>query len=417
MSKVKYNLRSPKSKNDTAIMMIFHYDGDKLRMSTERSINPKYWNAKKQRAKELIEFKEHYKLNQFLEEQSNKIVTIYNEMILEFGIVEKDILKERFLSDKMKKKTKQKGFWDYFEEFIEFKRTQVVNIKDYNNSLRKHLIATEKLYKRKATFEGVKKPSNGFVFKMNQYLTNEAINSKGTKGLTVNSIGKQSKNLKVFLNWCFDNEYIERFSLKHIVNTTEDVDAVYLKKEELESLLNLELDDDNEIRVKDGFILACNTALRFGDLSFLRSSHINYKDGEGTISIQQAKTKGKKIEIPINKVSKKILNCYDNNSPIKDIPSQQFNTTIREICKRAKIDDNVVHYRTEKGLRVEYDYKKYELVSSHTGRRTFCTLKMKENVPIDLIMSVSGHKSYKSFFKYLKMKPNEYAEEMRKYMD
>ena len=70
---------------------------------------------------------------------------------------------------------------------------------------------------------------------------------------------------------------------------------------------------------------------------------------------------------------------------------------------RAKIDDNVVHYRTEKGLRVEYDYKKYELVSSHTGRRTFCTLKMKENVPIGLIMSVSGHKSYKSFFKYLKI--------------
>ena len=130
--------------------------------------------------------------------------------------------------------------------------------------------------------------------------------------------------------------------------------------------------------------------MRFGDLSFLRSSHINYKDGEGTISIQQAKTKGQKIEIPINKVSKKILNRYDNNSPIKDIPSQQFNTTIREICKRAKIDDNVVHYRTEKGLRVEYDYKKYELVSSHTGRRTFCTLKMKENVPIDLIMSVSA---------------------------
>ena len=69
-------------------------------------------------------------------------------------------------------------------------------------------------------------------------------------------------------------------------------------------------------------------------------------------------------------------------------------------------------YRTERGKRVEYD-----LVSSHTGRRTFCTLMMKKNVPIDMIMSVSGHKSYKNFFRYLKMKPTQYAEEIRKYMD
>ncbi len=69
-------------------------------------------------------------------------------------------------------------------------------------------------------------------------------------------------------------------------------------------------------------------------------------------------------------------------------------------------------YRTERGKRVEYD-----LVASHTGRRTFCTLMMKKNVPIDMIMSVSGHKSYKNFFRYLKMKPTQYAEEIRKYMD
>ena len=116
-------------------------------------------------------------------------------------------------------------------------------------------------------------------------------------------------------------------------------------------------------------------------------------------------------------ISDKILKRYDNNSPIGNIKIPVFNTTIRKLCERANINENVVVYRTEGGEKNEYDHKKFELVASHTGRRTFCTLKMKQNVPIDMIMSVSGHKSYKNFFRYLKMKPNEYAEEMRKYMD
>jgi integrase len=417
MSKVKYNLRKPNSKSETLIMMIFHFDGDKLRISTGRSIIPVYWNSKKQRAKELMEFKEHYSLNQYLEKQSSIITDEYNNLLLVNGYADKDVLKDRYLNHQPHKKKRPLSFWDFFEEFIEFKRKELNDIKDYNNSLRKHLIATEKILKRKATFDGIKKIHNGFVYAMKEYLTKEAINSKGKKGLTVNSIGKQFKNLKVFLNWCFENNFIDQFSIKHIVNTTEDVDDVFLEKEEIERLIKLNLKDNIERRVRDGFILSCNTALRFGDLQSLRSSHINFKQGKGTITIQQSKTGGRKIVIPINKISDKILKRYDNNSPIGNIKIPIFNTTIRELCERVNINENVVVYRTEVGEKIEYDHKKFELVSSHSGRRTFCTLKMKQGIPIDVIMSVSGHKSYKSFFRYLKMKPNEYAEEMRKYMD
>jgi integrase len=333
------------------------------------------------------------------------------------GYADKDVLKDRYLNHQPHKKKRPLSFWDFFEEFIEFKRKELNDIKDYNNSLRKHLIATEKIIKRKATFESIKKFSGGFIDEMSEYLTHEALNSKGNKGMTVNSIGKQSKNLKVFLNWCFNNNHIEPFSLKHIVTITEEIDAIYLEKDELQRLSNLILIDDTEKRIRDAFILSCNTALRISDLKALRNSHITCKSGNRTICIQQKKTGGKKILIPINKVSTKILEDYDNSSPIKNFNETHYNTTIRDLCKRAKIDDNVVIYRTEKGKSVEYDYKKYELVESRTGRRTFCTLMMKKKVPIDIIMSVSGHKSYKSFFSYLKMKPIDYAEEMRKYMD
>jgi len=65
----------------------------------------------------------------------------------------------------------------------------------------------------------------------------------------------------------------------------------------------------------------------------------------------------------------------------------------------------------------KFDYKKYELVSSHTCRRTFCTLKVLDKVPVPLIMKISGHTSERNSFRYLKMDEETSAEEMRKYMD
>jgi integrase len=43
------------------------------------------------------------------------------------------------------------------------------------------------------------------------------------------------------------------------------------------------------------------------------------------------------------------------------------------------------------------------LVSSHSGRRTFCTLALKKGVSSDKIMKVTGHKSYEDFKKYIKI--------------
>lgn len=419
MAKLRFNLKNSKSKTETLIFLFLNHDSDRLKMSTGISISPKHWNKKQQRVKELIDVPNHHLINQELEKMSHVMIKELNKHLQKYDYLDKDILKANYnksLSSSKNTKKQKKNFWSYFEEFIEYKSKQLNDIKDYNNSLRKHIVATEIFINKKATFEDIKKLHGGFVDSMKKYLSENAINSKGTNGLTVNTIGKQFKNLKVFLNWCFDNNYIDRFSIKHIVNTTEDVDAVYLSETEIEKLIQLKLNDETEIRVRDGFVLSCNTALRFGDLSKLRMNHINYKDGKGTISIQQEKTKGKKVQIPINNISKKILKKYDNNSPIGKIKSSIFNSIIKDLCQRAKIDDNIVIYRTEKGNRVEYDYKKYKLVSSHTARRTFCTLKMKNNVPINLIMSVSGHKSHKSFFRYLKMSQTDTAEEMRKYM-
>lgn len=76
-------------------------------------------------------------------------------------------------------------------------------------------------------------------FRTFTYVSYEAINQEGNKGLSVNTVGKNVKNLKAFLHWCFDKEVCTSFPLKHIVVEQVEADKVYLTSEEIQKLYAL----------------------------------------------------------------------------------------------------------------------------------------------------------------------------------
>ena len=73
------------------------------------------------------------------------------------------------------------------------------------------------------------------------------------------------------------------------------------------------------------------------------------------------------------------------------------------MCERADICDINYYYRTIQDREVRIEQKKFELISSHTGRRTFCTLKFLAGMPSHIIMKFSGHTSEQNFMRYLKI--------------
>ena len=248
------------------------------------------------------------------------------------------------------------------------------------------------------TFNHFSKPG-GFANLFKVYLETVPINAKGEKGLIVNTVGKQQKNLKYFLNWSFENNKCSTFSIKHIVPVSEEVDHVYLTNSEILKLIEFKDLTAEEIIVRDLFVIGCETGLRFSDFSSLKPNHILSQD----ISKYQTKTKTK-VDIPINTRCRAILMKYNNKLPNLDRDElTQFNKTIKEICKRAKIDENVVLLKTVDGVKKELYFKKYELISSHTCRRSFCTNRFLAKIPVKVIMAISGHKSEASFMKYLKL--------------
>lgn len=406
MANVNFYLRNKNVKRSTMINMVITWDNQKLKIPTGIVIRPKYWNSAQQYARNLIEFPTFSKINMQLATYKSNILEIYETLCKEEGSPSLESMKREFLASNGSpvKKIKKKTFWDYFDEFIEFKRNELPDIRDYDKSLRKHLKKTEELFGRPVTFSLLKIKNSGFASRMDDYLTFDAINAKGEPGLSANTVGKQFKNLKVFLNWYFEKEPTAIFSLKHMVTKTEEVDNIFLTESDIDKLENKELTNAYETRVRDLFIVGCETGLRFSDFIRITKEHVI----NGNLHFRPKKTEGRvlnnKVVIPISKRLKKVLNKLFSEAPIAQINNlTEFNKALREICKKAEIDDDVLIVKKIAGKTIEHVYKKYELVSSHTCRRTFCTLKFLAGMPAQAIMKFSGHKTERAFLKYLKL--------------
>ena len=418
MAIVKFFIRDPKAVRKTSIMLSFSYSGNRIRISTGEQIFPTHWNVKAERVREVIDEPEACEINNRLK-TIDSLVSEVHQNFLRDGIIPspKELMQE--IENQRIKPTlqnKNKGFWELFEEFVEYKKKQFSDVRDYDKSLRKHLVNGEKRWGKTLTFASLKLKHNGFIELLDEYLTYEAENSKGEKGLTTNTVGKQFKNLKVFLNWCFSNEYVPKFDMKHIITKTEEIDAIYLKQEEVDAIFNLDKLTEKENLIRELFIIGIETSLRFSDFIRIKPHYI--VGDKLTLNPNKTKNNKKnKVEIPISSKFRSILSKRNGIPPIYEGELTEFNKQIRELAKKAGINSQVVITRKIGGVLIETIYEKFELVSSHTCRRTFITLKFLSGMPAQALMVFSSHKTERSFLKYLKLENHVVFEKYKHYFN
>lgn len=94
------------------------------------------------------------------------------------------------------------------------------------------------------------------------------------------------------------------------------------------------------------------------------------------------------------------------------IPEQKINEALKSIGKKAKLKTEIVIERTEGEKRTSTTYKKHQLLTNHTARRSFCTNAYKAEMPVIDIMAISGHTSEKVFYNYIKASPMERLEKI-----
>jgi site-specific recombinase XerD len=231
------------------------------------------------------------------------------------------------------------------------------------------------------------------------------------KNLRINTIGGHIKNLKVFLRQSYSQKIHQNtiYSHKDFKVLQEEVDSIYLTKEELLKIFNLDLSENKTLeQTRDGFILGAFTGLRFSDIKNLKPENIGT---DGIIKTTTIKTK-KQVCIPIGNITKSILTKYYPLLP-KIFSNQKFNDYLKIIAKKAGLTDEVTITHSNGGFHTPYKYPKFQLVSTHTARRSFATNMMLDGVNVPQIMLVTGHSTEESFFKYIKIRPNRNAEMLK----
>ena len=125
---------------------------------------------------------------------------------------------------------------------------------------------------------------------------------------------------------------------------------------------------------------------------------------EGDFDIQKTK---ELVVIPIRPDLNLILSKYNYNLP--KTYEQKVNKYIKEVGKQAEIKE-IIHTETIKGgLTVKAATPKYELIKTHTARRSGCTNMYLAGISTLDIMKVSGHKTEGEFLKYINVTKEQTA--------
>jgi integrase len=245
------------------------------------------------------------------------------------------------------------------------------------------------------------------------------------KNYSINSIGKCIKELKTILRAAESEGYDvnPRFKDKKFKGTRIDVDSIYLTRDDLIKIMSVDTSklSDGHILARDIFMVGVWTAQRVSDYNNLSRENIKdhripkiiddkltFKEFQ-TVEIRQKKT-GTKVSVPVSSELKSILERYDYQLP--HLEDQVINRYMKDICRFAGLDE-LIEIQTTKGGKAMKEYKhKWELVHSHTARRTGATLMYLAGMDYYDIMRITGHTSPTMLKKYIKADSIEVADKI-----
>lgn len=245
------------------------------------------------------------------------------------------------------------------------------------------------------------------------------------KNYSINSIGKCIKELKTILRAAESEGYEvnPKYKDKKFKGTRIEVDSIYLTRDDLSKIMSADISKLSQgyDLARDIFMVGVWTAQRVSDYNNLSRENIKqhripkiidnklvYKEFQ-TVEIRQKKT-GSKVSVPVSSELKSILERYDYQLP--HLEDQVLNRYMKDICKLAGLDD-IVEVQTTKGGKAVKEFKqKWELVHSHTARRTGATLMYLAGMDYYDIMRITGHTSPTMLKKYIKADSIEVADKI-----
>lgn len=223
-------------------------------------------------------------------------------------------------------------------------------------------------------------------------------------GLKTNTIASYNRLLYVFLHAAERKGLVNIGAIDVPSLSFKAPDAVYLTQERLDALWGMDFGDDALDGVRDTFLVGCETGQRYSDYKRITAADVvRMKDGSECVRITQKKT-GKTLFVPLSARLRIIL---ERSGGRRSYCTDRFNRGIKEVCRLAGFTEDVEVTAAYGLKREKRRVPFYELVSSHTARRTCATLMYLAGCPLADIMAVTGHSEESTLRKYLRMTDEE----------
>ena len=422
---VKFYLATPRRER-SAIIISVTFNGRQYKRTTKESTLVRFWNQDRQRVRVSRENRSANQVNEMLIRWQNaaaKAVLKFKQTVDIpspgdfFSAVDNEFYSENGFVSSVAREPEQICFYiDYLRQYIERYRNvrSEITVKHYQTVLNK-LEAFEKRTHHRLTFSDI---DINFYNQFRVWVYDQ--------GYSDNYFGSLIKIIKQAYREARDVDHLHDLNgtaHKGFITVAKEADPIFLTVDELLRLHRLKLTEklvveewpdlcgQNAIKrristcelVKNRFLIGAFSGLRVSDFSRLGEMNIV----ENRIVLRTRKT-DTQIVVPIHPVIRDILESgFDLSLTISD---QKMNSYIKVLVKMAKIDGKVAIREHRGGAVHERCTEKYNLVSTHTARRSFATNLLKaKDVPLAAISKALGHSKITTTMRYLRVGAEENA--------
>jgi len=302
---------------------------------------------------------------------------------------EEDVLKalEYAVTGMERKETRNvPTFWEYFDDWG----------KRPSSSQRQRALAVRvvaRLMGRKENWDGI---DTAYWFRLQRKMEEE--------GFSVNYRWNIGARLKVAMHEGYKLKYHDNQDFREFQSKKEQTEAIALTKDEIEMLWDYKPRNELYGKVRDLALIGYYSAARFSDYSRLTSDNIR----DGKLEFVQKKTDDK-VVIPAS--PRLVLLLERNGGKAPEVNQVVFNRYIKRIAKDSGIDGIVELPKSRQKKDGKPTYR-WEMVQSHSFRRSALTALYLSGVPVRDCMFVSGHKSISAFERYLRISKEQAVERL-----
>ena len=382
-----FKLGDHKSKRgERNIYLNFYYDGNKhpFKWNTNIAINEKYWSKKKQRAILTALHQESIQINEELNAVDETINRIYNK--LRGTLITNEILRQKITNGNFVDAASQ--------DFFKFARNNNLRLKTDTMRTWNATVSIIEGFQKKYGSIGFESFSVEFYNKFKDYCFKDLGYKDSTFSTRIGNLKailRNAEEMGIVVNQGYKSRSFKK--IKYVSN------AVYLSEEEILRLRDFDFKGIASYReIADDFIVRCYIGTRFSD-SDIKKSNIITEKGIDFLKIFTKKTLTQ-VHIPVHKTARKILDKYDWS--IKKFSNAHTNEALKDIFRIAGFTSVISLAETVNGEVRIIEKQKWELISTHTARRTLATNMFLFGVSPSLICVITGHTTEKQLMDYVK---------------